>query len=87
MIKFYGDYEIYSESGVDLTLLRENLKRTPSERLLRNSQGIKLVRALDAARQTGQAGRRQPLGPNMELEVETLLRQLLSHRVDFVWAT
>jgi len=87
MIKFYGDYEVYSESGVDLTLLRENLRRTPSERLLRNSQGIKLVRALDLARQAGQAGHRQPLGPNMELEVEMLLRQLLSHRVDFVWAT
>jgi hypothetical protein len=50
MIEFYGGYQVYSESGVDLTLLRENLKRTPTERLLKNSGGVHLVRALDASR-------------------------------------
>jgi hypothetical protein len=33
MIEFYGGYQVYSESGIDLTLLRENLKHTPTERL------------------------------------------------------
>ena len=28
MIEFYGGYQVYSESGVDLTLLRENLRRS-----------------------------------------------------------
>src|SRR4051794_11050826 len=35
-IEFYGGYQVYSESGVDLTLLRENLKRSPTERLEAN---------------------------------------------------
>src|SRR5947209_14983172 len=36
MIEFYGGYQVYSESGVDLTLLRENLKRTVTERIEQN---------------------------------------------------
>jgi predicted nucleotidyltransferase len=32
-IEFYGGYEVYSESGVDLTLLRSNLVRSIEERL------------------------------------------------------
>ena len=32
MIEFYGVKEVYSESGIDLTLLRENLERTLEER-------------------------------------------------------
>jgi predicted nucleotidyltransferase len=31
-IEFYGGYPVYSESGIDLTLLRENLRRSMEER-------------------------------------------------------
>ena len=31
-IEFYGGYEVYSESGIDLTLLRENLRKSLEER-------------------------------------------------------
>ncbi len=37
-IEFYGGYQVYSDSGVDLTLLRENLKRTIEERLADNAR-------------------------------------------------
>src|SRR5438128_711039 len=32
MIEFYGVKDVYSESGVDLTLLRRNLQRTVEDR-------------------------------------------------------
>lgn len=35
-IEFYGGYEVYSESGVDLTLLRSNLRRSIEERWDKN---------------------------------------------------
>jgi hypothetical protein len=35
-IEFYGGYEVYSESGVDLTLLRSNLRQSIEERLANN---------------------------------------------------
>ncbi|HZY83627.1 MAG TPA: hypothetical protein VFE78_02240 [Gemmataceae bacterium] len=31
-IEFYGGYQVYSDSGVDLTMLRRNLERTVEER-------------------------------------------------------
>jgi hypothetical protein len=34
--KWYGEQD---ENGVDLSLIRENLKMTPEERLLRGDQG------------------------------------------------
>jgi hypothetical protein len=40
MIEFYGGYQVYSESGVDLTLLRESLKHTATERLEENRQAM-----------------------------------------------
>ncbi len=32
-MEFYGGYQVYSESGIDLTLLTERLKMTMTERL------------------------------------------------------
>lgn len=40
---YYGDY---SESGVDLSLLRENLKLTPLERLIRMEQHARNIQVL-----------------------------------------
>ena len=45
-MEFYGGYEVYSESGIDLTLLRERLKMTVTERLQANARALKLVEAM-----------------------------------------
>src|SRR5947208_3463039 len=49
-IQFYGGYQVYSESGIDLTLLRENLKKTVTERLEKNQRGLELVKEVDKSR-------------------------------------
>src|SRR6266550_1385680 len=54
MIEFYGGYEVYSESGVDLTLLRRNLQLSLEERLRNNGRMLPLM---DALRKSGQRGR------------------------------
>ena len=41
-IEFYGGYEVYDENGIDLTLLRENLKRTIENRLANNARGARI---------------------------------------------
>src|SRR5438105_3945480 len=84
MIEFYGGYQVYSESGVDLTLLRENLKRSPTERLLKNSKGIRLLRALDEAREGGPGSMAKHEKIPKELDIETLVHQLKAKRVQFV---
>lgn len=48
-IEFYGVKDVYSENGVDLTLLRERLKLTVTERWERNSQALQLVQAFQEA--------------------------------------
>jgi hypothetical protein len=76
-IEFYGGYQVYSESGVDLTLLRENLKRTPTERVARNAGPLRLGLALRNSMK-GQAG------TPMLLEVDKLLQLLVTGGVEFV---
>ncbi len=48
MIEFYGGYQVYSESGVDLTLLPENLRRSLEQRWENNCRGVALARAVTA---------------------------------------
>jgi hypothetical protein len=45
-IEFYGGYEVYSESGVDLTLLRSNLRRSIEDRLENNRRAAEFGFAL-----------------------------------------
>jgi hypothetical protein len=84
MIEFYGGYQVYSDSGVDLTMLRENLKRTATERLLKNSRGIRLLRALDQAREEGHGSmaNRKRIPP--ELEIEAIVHQLAATQVQYI---
>ncbi len=42
---FYGGYQVYSETGVDLTLLRERLKMTITERWEANARALEFVEA------------------------------------------
>ena len=66
MIEFYGGYEVYSESGVDLTQLRRNLQLSLEERLRNNDRMLPLM---DALRQSGSQERhseaQQPRRPKM----------------------
>jgi hypothetical protein len=82
-MEFYGNYQVYSESGVDLTLLRENLKRTATERVEKNSRGIGVVAELKRA---GRATCRptQLDRCEMELEVKKILSLLTTHQVQFI---
>ena len=45
-IEFYGGYEVYSESGVDLTLLRSNLRKSIEARLANNHRAAEFGIAL-----------------------------------------
>jgi predicted nucleotidyltransferase len=83
-IEFYGGYQVYSESGVDLTLLRENLKRTVTQ-LWENN-----CRALPRFEEVGRAGRKARGESSTKgtefimLEIEKILRLLSTHQVEFV---
>lgn len=82
-IEFYGGYQVYSESGVDLTLLRENLKRTIDERLAQNAQGLRTMAALQESVQAQYPRLKDRLRIVM-LDPSPLLGQLVHNRVEFV---
>ncbi len=48
-MEFYGVDPVYSESGVDLTLLRKNLALTVTQRWEKNFQALKTVQAMREA--------------------------------------
>jgi len=49
-VEFYGGYKVYSESGIDLTLLRERLKMTVTERWQANTRALHFVEAMRNAK-------------------------------------
>jgi hypothetical protein len=83
-MEFYGNYQVYSDSGVDLTLLRENLKRTPTARL---QNGVWKLRFLAELQKPGHGGQGRCKPSQMAIKdlcVEGLLRQFVTHDVGFV---
>lgn len=48
-VEFFGGYQVYSESGIDVTLLRERLKLTVTERWEDNARALAFVEALREA--------------------------------------
>src|SRR5262249_48943774 len=78
-IEFYGGYQVYSESGVDLTLLRRNLQKTPEQRWEDARRGARLLHAFAPGSSGGPAHRRLPM-----FEPEGIVRQLHEHQVEFV---
>jgi hypothetical protein len=83
-VEFYGNYQVYSESGVDLTLLLRNLRRSVEERLKRNSRGVRLAAELDRA---GRSARSESTGVElaaMAMQEEPLIHLLTDHDVEFV---
>jgi predicted nucleotidyltransferase len=82
MIEFYGGYQVYSESGVDLTLLRENLKRSVADQWLGNFQTLPF---LDALQESGTGGvRTSPTGRRPVVQLEAILRHLTANQVEYV---
>jgi|SRR5579884_2595773 len=81
-IEFYGGYQVYSESGIDLTLLRANLARSLEERWENNRRAAVFARALQDAGRPGRPAVDSRRGPMIEaLEVTQLL---VSGHVEFV---
>jgi hypothetical protein len=83
-IHFYGGYQVYSESGVDLTLLRAQLQRTVEERWEKN-RGAAALQA--EVRRAGEAARNHADKSTRSLSVfdpAAIVRQLTEQRVEFV---
>jgi hypothetical protein len=77
-MKFYGVDDVYSESGVDLTLLRENLRRPWEERLRQNQAMLRVVHGLEANWMKPQEQIAAPFDP------VPMLTLLVSHQIKFV---
>jgi hypothetical protein len=83
-IQFYGGYQVYSESGVDLTLLRAQLQRTIEERW-ENNRGAAAFQ--DELRQAGEAARNRDGQSRRSIgmfDAAAMVRQLIEQRVEFV---
>jgi predicted nucleotidyltransferase len=82
-IEFYGGYQVYSESGVDLTLLRENLKRTITERMENNRRAAAFIEGI---RPPNVAARNdpRPREKRFMFDLEAILKTLVEHQVQFV---
>lgn len=85
-MKFYGSYEVYSETGVDVASLRENLKRTIEARLACNAQAVKFAESL---RQSGRGKLSNASKPRehcvmADFDAPATLRQLSSHQVEYI---
>lgn len=82
-MEFYGGYQVYAESGVDLTLLRENLNRTVAERIDDNARSLAVADAFEeSGRTSGSHSHNRPRF-NM-LDPGPMLRQLIDHDVKVV---
>jgi predicted nucleotidyltransferase len=83
-IEFYGGYQVYDENGIDLTLLRENLKRAVEERLANNARGARLAWAMeDAGRRLRKSTPIHQMRAAM-IDASPILQALAAHQVEFV---
>jgi predicted nucleotidyltransferase len=83
-IEFYGGYEVYSESGVDLTLLRGNLRRSIEERLANNRRAAEFGMALwqsNPSRELLKSALNRSLSMT---DAGAFLKLLAAHNVQFV---
>jgi hypothetical protein len=84
MIEFYGGYQVYSESGVDLGSLRRNLCLSPQERLENNFRMLPFLDALRFAKSPSEAEVPERPTRYFMFDGPALLRQLATHRVEYV---
>src|SRR5262245_27303951 len=80
-MQFYGVDQVYSESGIDLTLLRANLRQPVECRLEKNTRALRSVQAFARECQGRILARKNAMD---RLEVEEILRLLTAHQVRFV---
>jgi predicted nucleotidyltransferase len=83
-IKFYGGYQVYSESGVDLTLLHAQLQRSVEERWEKN-RGAKAFQ--DEMRWAGEVARDLTAKSTRSLpmfDADAMVRQLTEQQVEFI---
>ncbi len=83
-IQFYGGYQVYSESGVDLTLLRENLKRSIIQRWENNCRMVRLIDGFGKTEPSQDPKATRNGGRTVLLDMPGILQLLNTHRVEFV---
>lgn len=83
-MEFYGVQSVYSESGVDLTLLRSNLQRSLDERLRKNSRVLRNVRAFERECRKSDSRIGEAFMDKPELEIERIFGALVGHNVKFI---
>jgi len=80
-MEFYGVQNVYSESGVDLTLLRSNLHRSLEERLQKNTRAARNLQAFDRECRRNDGATRDSA---VNLEIEQLIGTLVTNQVRFI---
>jgi hypothetical protein len=77
-IEFYGGYPVYSESGVDLTQLRRNLKTTIEDRWESVCRSASWLRTLGPQR------KESSMSESSKFDAPGIVRQLVAEKVEFV---
>jgi predicted nucleotidyltransferase len=83
-IEFYGGYQVYSESGVDLTLLHAQLQRAIEDRWEGNRRALLFIAGFHRPQQHATEEGRSGKGRLPMLDPAALLRQLTEYGVEFV---
>ncbi len=83
-LEFYGGYQVYSDSGVDLTLLRENLEKSIEDRLEENRRAALFAETLRLSLPPGQRHSTPPARRQAMFDPDALIRRLSEHDVEFV---
>jgi predicted nucleotidyltransferase len=79
-IEFYGGYQVYSENGVDLTLLRSNLRQSAEQRWRDACRGAVIFEAFHrSAKGEPHQQENKPM-----FDPPTIVKQLKDHGVEFV---
>jgi hypothetical protein len=83
-LEFYGGYPVYSESGLDLTLLRQNLARTVEQRWTDAARGAALFTGFRRTRTAQNRG--GPTGSTAQgiFNPQGLVQRLHEGGVEFV---
>jgi hypothetical protein len=82
-IEFYGGYQVYSESGIDLTLLHRNLQQTVEDRWESTRRAAVFA---DALEQSGRMARHESLPTRRQFmfDPQAMLDRLIQENVQFV---
>ena len=83
-IQFYGGYEVYSESGIDLTLLRQNLRRPVEVLMENNNQAVKFVDEVQSSSSVAAVAERCKSRKLWMFDAEAAIKHLCACKVEFV---